>query len=150
MTDYTELVKALLSASKVSTAWEKLMRDAADAIEELQNKVVELEEQLNDAEIAADENGRKVEELQAEVDTLKRTDIKRCQECLYLGQPVGEQLLPKRGEWEQVEVIGYDGNSMNDDAVRCSACGHVEQSVYWARTYYHYCPNCGAKMEVQE
>lgn len=35
MTDYTELVKALRSASTVSTAWEKLMRDAAAAIEEL-------------------------------------------------------------------------------------------------------------------
>ncbi len=30
-----ELVKALLSASTVSTAWEKLMRDAAAAIEAL-------------------------------------------------------------------------------------------------------------------
>lgn len=36
MTDYSELVKALLSASTVSTAWEKLMRNAAAAIEELQ------------------------------------------------------------------------------------------------------------------
>ena len=36
MTDYTKLVEALLSASTVSTAWEKLMRDAADAIEALQ------------------------------------------------------------------------------------------------------------------
>ena len=33
--DYTELVKALRSASTVSTAWEKLMLDAAAAIEEL-------------------------------------------------------------------------------------------------------------------
>ncbi len=58
--------------------------------------------------------------------------------------------LPKLGEWEQVEVIGYDGNSMNDDAAQCSVCGHDEQDIYWARTYYHYCPNCGAKMEVQD
>ena len=36
MTDYSELVKALRSASTVSTAWEKLMRDAATAIEALQ------------------------------------------------------------------------------------------------------------------
>lgn len=35
MTDYTKLVEALLSVSTVSTAWE-LMRDAATAIEELQ------------------------------------------------------------------------------------------------------------------
>lgn len=35
MTDYSKLVEALRSASTVSTAWEKLMIDAADAIEEL-------------------------------------------------------------------------------------------------------------------
>lgn len=36
MTDYTKLVEALRSASTVSTAWEKLMRNAAAAIEALQ------------------------------------------------------------------------------------------------------------------
>ena len=36
MTDYTKLVEALRSASTVSTAWEKLMHDAAAAIEALQ------------------------------------------------------------------------------------------------------------------
>ena len=36
MTDYKKLVEALRSASTVSTAWGKLMRDAAAAIEELQ------------------------------------------------------------------------------------------------------------------
>ena len=42
MTDYSELVKALLPASTVSTAWEKLMLDAADAIEALQVETVRL------------------------------------------------------------------------------------------------------------
>ena len=37
--NYEELVKALLSASTVSTAWGKLMQDAAAAIEELQAEV---------------------------------------------------------------------------------------------------------------
>ena len=36
MTDYTKLVEALRCASKVSTAFGKLMADAADAIEALQ------------------------------------------------------------------------------------------------------------------
>lgn len=61
--------------------------------------------------------------------------------------PTIDAVPVRHGEWEQVEVIDYDGISMNDDAVRCNACGHVEQSVYWARTYYHYCPNCGARMD---
>ena len=42
MTDYTKLVKALRSASTVSTAWGKLMHDAAAAIEELQAEVKRL------------------------------------------------------------------------------------------------------------
>lgn len=61
--------------------------------------------------------------------------------------PTIDAVPVRHGEWEQVEVIDYDGISMNDDAVRCNVCGHVEQSVYWARTYYHYCPNCGARMD---
>ena len=36
MDNYEQLVKALRSASTVSTAWEKLMLDAASAIEALQ------------------------------------------------------------------------------------------------------------------
>lgn len=48
MTDYTELVEALLSASTVSTAWEKLMRDAAAAIEALQAEVKRLQDKLCD------------------------------------------------------------------------------------------------------
>ena len=48
MSDYTELVKALLSASTVSTVWEKLMLDAAAAIEALEAEV-EKYKRLNNA-----------------------------------------------------------------------------------------------------
>ena len=43
MTDYTGLVKALRSASTVSTAWEKLLLDAAAVIEALQARLGEAE-----------------------------------------------------------------------------------------------------------
>lgn len=65
---YEKLIKALLSASTVSTAWGKLMQDAAAAIEDLQRE-------LSLAEIAADDNGRQVEELQVEVTELKRVNV---------------------------------------------------------------------------
>ena len=42
MTDYTKLVEALRSASTVSTAWGKLMHDAAAAIEALEAEVERL------------------------------------------------------------------------------------------------------------
>ena len=50
MTDYTKLVKALRSASTVSTAWEKLMHDAAAAIEALEAANKELSEELLEAQ----------------------------------------------------------------------------------------------------
>ena len=43
---HEELIKALLSASTVSTAWEKLMLDAAAAIETLTRQVDNLERAL--------------------------------------------------------------------------------------------------------
>lgn len=78
-----------------------------------------------------------IEALQAEVDTLKRVDYKRCQECLYLGQPVGEQFIPKHGEW-RTELFDGDKN------YQCSNC-----LTHWD-VETRYCPYCGAKMEVQD
>ena len=104
MTDYTKLVEALLSASTVSTAWEKLMLDAAAAIEELQA-------QLMYATDAAKEIGEKV---------------------------------PKRGEWVRNKDSGnWYCTACKEKAVVLEACKD--------RTYkFPYCPNCGAKMEVQD
>ena len=48
MSDYSELVKALRSASTVSIAWEKLMHDAAAAIEALQAEVERLKVVINE------------------------------------------------------------------------------------------------------
>ena len=44
MGQYENLIKAFRSASTVSTAWEKLMRDAAAAIEALQAEVERLKD----------------------------------------------------------------------------------------------------------
>ena len=84
MSQYAELVKDLRETAKhldgisrfpydddpAKRIYSKKMADAAAAIEELQDKVVELEEELNDADVAADDNARQVEELQAEVKRL--------------------------------------------------------------------------------
>lgn len=112
-----------------------MMLDAADAIEELdaeetrlllitselQDKVFELEEQLNDADIAADDNGRQVEELQAEVKRLQAQ-------------------LPKREEvWK--DVIGYEGlYQVSDQArVRNNKGKILKQSVKVGKcVYYKY------------
>lgn len=112
MTDYTELVKALLSASTVSTAWEKLMLDAAAAIEELQQ--------------IADHHEQTAKDYWKEA-------------CEYKSQ------LPKRGEWKPFDLT-Y-GRSIYS----CSVCEQAtEVPMCMEKPMYAYCPNCGAKMEVQD
>lgn len=64
-------------------------------------------------------------------------------------QPTVDAVEVVHGEWNQIEIIDDDsGNGVNDDASQCSVCGDVFDSYYWAKTYFNYCPNCGAKMEV--
>lgn len=51
--------------------------------------------------------------------------------------------LPKRGEWVDSK------ERMRPDM--CSVCGCVyEADRFMDKIAWNYCPNCGAKMEVQE
>ena len=96
MSNYTELVKALRNCAEMSGSCSKcrykhtdpckwtMMHDAATAIEALQDELEELKEQLNDAEIAADDNGRQVEALQAEI----RESMQKCAECSKWNEPL--------------------------------------------------------------
>jgi hypothetical protein len=76
-----------------------------------------------------------IEALQAELEKKRTADCWGCK-C--------EKLEPKRGEW-----IVKGANRID-----CSVCGHSvcfafglsDGSFY----LYKYCPECGAKMEVQE
>ena len=74
-------------------------------------------------------------------------------ECIQRinGQPTVDAVEVVHGEWNQIEIIDDDsGNGVNDDASQCSVCGDVFDSYYWAKTYFNYCPNCGAKMKGAE
>lgn len=59
---------------------------------------------------------------------------------------------PKMGKWEQTRYRSIDqtGESYDDGiGFRCSNCANVFKVTSLAR--YHFCPNCGAKMqEVEE
>lgn len=55
--------------------------------------------------------------------------------------------VQKRGEWEPVD------KEANCDEWDCTACGQrrtflCEMDADDMKEYYRYCPNCGAKMEV--
>ena len=62
-----------------------------------------------------------------------------------------QALLPKRGKWVHGREIGkewlYDHWVIYFEDWRCSNCGVVFEQE--SKPKYHYCPNCGAKMEVQ-
>ena len=129
MTDYSELVKALRSASTVSTAFGKLMADAADAIEALQAEVERLTTEKK--ELAAD-----------------RPEMVEADGHWEWRKPNGEVLMPKRGEWVE---LGYQPN-VHETRYTCSLCGRqvliLSGSGELLKTY-PYC-HCGAKMEVRD
>ena len=61
--------------------------------------------------------------------------------------------LPKRGEWLPGREISrsYIGDccvSIDFEDWRCSICGNIIEIP--CNPKYKYCPNCGAKMEVQD
>ena len=53
---------------------------------------------------------------------------------------------PKKGHWEYVQ---YDSNP-NIGNWHCSECRGICTEMHSIEDGYNYCPNCGAKMEVEE
>jgi predicted RNA-binding Zn-ribbon protein involved in translation (DUF1610 family) len=84
-----------------------------------------------------------IEALQAEV---KRLNM-RCADCEHGNSEWPEDpehtKMPKRGEWiDSKEIMRPD---------MCSACGCIyEADRFMDKIAWHHCPNCGAKMEVQD
>lgn len=59
--------------------------------------------------------------------------------------------LPKRGEWIHREDFDYmDMNEVEHNHFMCNKCGFIHDFLDGHTSQYNYCPNCGAKMEVQE
>ena len=75
-----------------------------------------------------------IEELQAELEKKRTADCWGCK-C--------EKLEPRRGEW--IDRYDEDDKPFFKRKYVCSACG--DWNTYGKSKY---CPNCGAKMEVQE
>ena len=121
MTDYTELVKAL--------------RCKRDDCEGCELAFFDKDEGWMCRYAAKDDDAAdEIEALQAELEKKRTADCWGCK-C--------EKLEPNRGEW--IDLYDEDDKPFFKRKYLCSACGH------W-NTYgkSKYCPNCGAKMEVQE
>lgn len=56
----------------------------------------------------------------------------------------------KVGKWLAVKIIDDEADFGETDGAECSECEYTVNSYYWATIYYHYCPNCGAKMAGKE
>lgn len=100
-----------------------------------------------------------IEELQAELDEVKQydTDLLNMKETTkeeadeileYIRnapigpiEPMSIEQLPKRGKWIYKPK---DAIEMMFTLPKCSVCGHESSDAN------NYCPNCGAKMEVQD
>ena len=151
MTDYTKLLAALRNndwSDACPCCDEAMCKDAdciilqaADAIEALQAEVKRLKEcndELREAQTYIDHYGDKW------MTSAKDVPTSAYNHGYMDGKNEAEQALePKRGEWLNVtDSYHWYG--------KCSVCG--EEFVVDA--YYaggmNYCPNCGAKMEVQE
>ena len=58
----------------------------------------------------------------------------------------------RHGRWEECDWMEYDGHSEHirypKAALRCSACYNAFKKVLLWKD--NYCPNCGAKMDLEE
>lgn len=147
MSDYTELVKTLreLSVKNSLSFWKRgVCKDAAAAIEELQAEQKKTVTQIFCEEQMAWEGRCKdlmkhISDLQAEV---KRLELDNEDYEYTLRERYDE---PKRGKWEREMDV-------NDEPFyQCSVCGECfDFNRDSTHEVFKYCPDCGAKMEVQD
>lgn len=157
---FLDAAAAIEALQDTVQAQDKALKECARQlakIEALQDRVFELEEWLNDDEIAADDYRRKVGALQAEVEKWQDVAYQdslaqmKQQERIWELEALKEaHVKPRYGEWLTVEVKPLDRMHNPIYECTCSRC-HEEYTV---AKIPNYCPNCGsfnkAKMEVQD
>lgn len=100
----------------------------AAAIEALEAKVADYEDTLK-------WHQKEFAELRAMIDDANaRFEVGKAGNKYTLNEP-------KRGEWKY--IVYHNGCTPDEDIV-CSVCGKS------GLDYWNFCPNCGAKMEVQD
>ena len=117
---------------------ERIIDDAADAIEELKDMPwVE--------SVQVDKLRQRIDELE---ETACHCNVRENAELIakILDDDVDGKVyqMPKRGEWKR------DEKRWGENSIRCSLCGAVIEDEEWGWRNWNYCYHCGAKMEVQD
>lgn len=157
--EYENQVKALRHYNGPSY---KMTREAADVIEELMA-------QVRDNDYLIQQQADEIERLRRDVkkqqekmfELAKARELKEMEEiktwvhqrgAVIVDYDIYEMLThnygrkPKRGEW--IFCAG-DGKTCCD-GWECSSCGKTYHTNVPYFVEFTYCPNCGAKMEVQD
>ena len=79
-------------------------------------------------------------------------DLRYIKKTLRALPPVTPQ--PKTGHWiiKDSKEQGYDIGGVKTwyIQIKCSECGFIKTAIEGHTGQYHYCPNCGAKMQETE
>lgn len=73
----------------------------------------------------------------------RHTGLADCIAIEIEGLPAADVEPVRHGRW-----VGRSGLFQGE----CSVCGYrtYDKTADWARKYWTYCPNCGAKMDLEE
>ena len=77
-----------------------------------------------------------------------RKMTKREQEAYDIGYEIGKREAVKHGQWEQSEDEYYALCVIKCSNCKEEYCFDVSDDV--EQLNYHYCPNCGTKMDLKE
>ena len=178
--DRPESVMNLINSENCENEFEKIIKDAEcieseefkskilDYLNDKKDKILELNDIYKKHSVgwSVKEDGeRVVEELGCE-DCISRAEALRHRHLIYDDDGVGYSVVrvdeiidlpsvtpqPKKGHWSRkTKVDAYDIAGVNTWGIKCQ-CDRCTFTTIVVEDfgYYNYCPNCGAKMEVEE
>lgn len=76
-----------------------------------------------------------------------RRTIRRMRLTEYIANTLPSVESRKKGEWVD-GMLYYDFEESEWEKIKCSVCKNfVVKQIFYHDNKYHFCPNCGAKME---
>lgn len=108
----------------------------------LYKKIAELEELARNRYLDTPSNSPACARYMAQLD--ERTRFKH----MIYDSPAADVAEVKHGKWVEVYRENIWGDSVH--VLECSACGKYTVGTRGIMTKSNYCPNCGAKMDLED